>query len=196
MKLTVESVEEGPAPKRSKEEGREFLIHTRFFLISYVPLLLMFAARSTPEWTPTIPLLVLALIGLVDAYALTYGSTPQGSEVMTVRKPEDQGGLAAGYLASYLLPFLGAGGFNYGDYLAHGIFFLVLWVIFVRSDLALLNPTLYLLGWRIAECEGATGNRVLLLCRHAPAEGEQIRVVRFLGVYMQKGDAGGANVSS
>lgn len=196
MNLVAESAEEGPAPKRSKEEGREFLIHTRFFLISYIPLLLMFAARSTPELVPTIPLLILSLIGLIDAYALTYGSSRQGSELMTVRKPKDQGGFAAGYLASYLLPFLGAGGFNYGDYLAHGIFFLVLWVIFVRSDLALLNPTLYLLGWRIAECEGKTGNRVLLLCRYAPAEGEQIRVVKFLGVYMQKGEAGGTSISS
>jgi hypothetical protein len=102
---------------------------------------------------------------------------------VTFASVQDSGSVVAGYLASYLLPFVTAAPANLGDFLAYAIYFLVLYIVFVRSDLAMINPTLYLLGWRIASAN--TGGRsVLVLCRELPKLGESVEVRGYLDVYV------------
>ena len=48
---------------------------------------------------------------------------------------------------------------------------------------AMINPTLYLFGWRIASA--TAGDRsVLLLCRVLPRSGDSIEVAGYLDVYV------------
>jgi hypothetical protein len=52
----------------------------------------------------------------------------------------------AAYIATYLLPFIGFEVTGWRGLAALAIYFVVLFVVFMRSDLALVNPTLYLTG--------------------------------------------------
>src|SRR5262249_27312834 len=89
----------------------------------------------------------------------------------TVTDPRDQGGAVAGYLATYLLPLVDTGGGGWRVTTAYVIYFVTLYLVFIRSDtLVLINPTLYVLNFRIYDVELATRDprdrrRVLLLTR-------------------------------
>jgi hypothetical protein len=93
---------------------------------------------------------------------------------------EDQGNAVSGYLATYLLPFLGTLPSGPGDVVAYIIYFVTALIIYAKSDLALINPTLYVLGWRVLKIT-ADGRAVLLVTRADVRAGDHIRVHRFPG---------------
>jgi hypothetical protein len=97
-----------------------------------------------------------------------------------IERVEDQGNAVSGYLATYLLPFLGTLPTGLGDVLAYVIYFLTALIIYAKSDLALINPTLYVLGWRVLKVV-ADGRTFLLLTRLEVRPGEHVKVRRFLG---------------
>jgi hypothetical protein len=68
----------------------------------------------------------------------------------------------AAYIATYLLPFIGFEVTGWRGLAALAIYFVVLFVVFMRSDLALVNPTLYLTGWRVVSAKRGQ-HRVLML---------------------------------
>jgi hypothetical protein len=62
-----------------------------------------------------------------------------------------------------------------GDWFAYALYFVVAITIYVRSDLALVNPTLYMLGFRVfrAKIDGRTS---LVVCSSDLHRGEKIEV--------------------
>jgi hypothetical protein len=101
----------------------EDLIRIRLFFISYVPLWVMLAFRATPpgswHWdgrtSAVVLFALLAVWGFVDAIRLIKGSRKIGSRRLVFGEISDQGGNAAGYLATYLLPFIGLVPADWGD---------------------------------------------------------------------------------
>jgi len=140
----------------------------RLFVASYAPLLLILAVqRSTGVWPPWHrPAFwlfgVIGVFGLVDAYRLPRGALRRGHIRVTLSDVTDQGGQVAAYVATYLLPFIGFEVLGWRDILSLAIYFSVLFVVFVRSDLALVNPALYLAGWRVVSAKRG-GRRILML---------------------------------
>lgn len=152
----------------------------RLFAVSYAPLSLIFAVRLAPDWYWTAPFVALAAWGVLDAWLLSRWPRSGGSYVTKIDDVQDQSSAVSGYLATYLLPFLGNLPTRAGDVIAYVIYFSVAFTIFARSDLALINPTLYLLGWRVQRVE-TTGKAYLLLTRESVNEGDRITVHRFMG---------------
>ncbi|MFI6464503.1 hypothetical protein [Streptomyces sp. NPDC050538] len=77
-----------------------------------------------------------------------------------------------GYLATYLLPFVTPTVPSGRDYLGYGVFFLSVFLIFLRSDMALINPTLYALGYGVYRARWIRDGgeeSVLILSRDPPA---------------------------
>lgn len=129
--------------------------------------------------------LAISLCAALCGWTLAKGITRRNAQAVIVNDVRDQGQAVAGYLSSYLLPFLeGAPGAG-GVYIAYGIYFLVLWVIYVTSDMSLINPTLYLMGWRVTEVT-VLSRRRLLVCRDVPREGESVNVVSYIDVLVTK----------
>lgn len=111
-------------------------------------------------------------LGLMIVALLLYNARRVGAVRWTVSDPREQGAAVAGYLATYLLPLLAipAGGWRVPA--AYAIYLAVLYVVFVKSEsLVLINPTLYLFGYRIYDVETTvstqppTRRRVLLLTK-------------------------------
>jgi len=109
-------------------------------------------------WTLT----ALGLLGSIDAFRLPYGATRKGRTRASITDIADEGGQVAAYLATYLLPFLGIQVKDWRDLTALLIYLAVLLVVFLRSDLALVNPALYITGWRVMSAR-RDGDRVLIL---------------------------------
>lgn len=152
----------------------------RLFVVSYAPLSLIFAVRLAPNWYWTIGFAVLAGWGLLDAWLLSRWPRSGASYTTKIDNVQDQSAAVSGYLATYLLPFLGNLPAKAGDAIAYVIYFFVAFAVFARSDLALINPTLYLLRWQVQRVE-TDGKAYLLLTRDAVNEGDRITVHRFMG---------------
>jgi hypothetical protein len=75
-------------------------------------------------------------------------------EVVQVRRRD---GEAMSYIVTYLLPFLAVPFGNFEQAVSMGIFFLVLAVLYVNSDMIHINPMLNLLGFHIYEIELKNG---------------------------------------
>lgn len=140
----------------------------RLFVSSYAPLALILAVqRSNGIWPPSKRpefwvFLAVGMVGLIDAYRLPRGALRRGHIRVALFDVRDQGGQVAAHLATYLLPFIGYDITGWRGAVALGLYFLVLFMVFIRSDLGLVNPTLYLTGWRVIAAKRG-GRRVLML---------------------------------
>jgi hypothetical protein len=113
-------------------------------------------------WVPAFVLLALRVRATNEALALAFGILSIAAlgglwvlfaafrrvkpKPMTVSHPENQAEQVVSFLVAYLLPFVIP---DYSDsftVIALGSFFMLLWILYVRGQLA-LNPVLLLFGW-------------------------------------------------
>lgn len=173
-------------PPSSQSEGHGLLIvRAQLFLSSYAPLFLILAFR----FDGTKARLVCALLAAVGfAYLLvvvgivTRQAQPRRYPVAAV---SDSSGEVAGYLATYLLPFVAVTSPTTGDLVGYGILAAVYLAIFLRSELAQINPTLYLLGMRVASVT-INGTDRYLVCRRLPRPPTEVFAVRVAGLLIRK----------
>ncbi len=159
-------------------------IRTRLFLISYAPLAAILAVTHSERlWPPQdhLPFWIAALIagwGLADAYRLPRGLQAKSNRSVTLSDIHDEGAAVAAYIATYLLPFLGFEITEWRDGVAVGLYVLVLFVVFLQTDLGLVNPTLYLAGWKVLSGTWAARRVLILLPRRCSiTDGTEINVV-------------------
>lgn len=177
-------------------------LRIQLFLISYTPLALIFAIRAIPSsngeqlrsWLVPAGFAVLALLGLALAVGLLRGGDRVSPVDLKVAGIQDEGGQAAGYLATYLFPFVLFDGASWRAWAAYGIYFLVLAPVTMRSNLILVNPTLYLLRRRVVRIDFETKRGVgpadrqsaILICRNLPKVGDPVSVVRLADGYLER----------
>jgi hypothetical protein len=123
-------------------------VRLALFLSSFSPLFLILALRFE---NPVLRLvsLVAAVVGLGSAWFILGAERGKGAGSFEVKTIEDKGPEVAGYLASYLLPFVALD--EPGAALAAGylIFLVVAAMVYVQSDMVQINPVFYLLGRRV-----------------------------------------------
>jgi hypothetical protein len=157
----------------------EVVRRSRLFLGSYALLFLLLALRFTTTWLD-IACCALAIVGFADMVWIVYGvSSPSrtGAEPITIDEVRDAGPEVAGYLATYLLPFLTVAEPNGRDVAAYVIFLLVTGLIYVRSEMTQINPTMYLLGRRVVHIRTTGGWDGHLIARSSVEPGDSLRTV-------------------
>jgi hypothetical protein len=156
------------------------IMRTRLFFISYTPLWAIFAIRSQAT-VSQVAFWVLTGWGLLDAFRLIEAGLRRSTRHVRFDDISDRSGSVSGYLATYLLPFLGGPPLDLRGWFAYAVYFLAAWAVFVPSDLSLVNPTLYILGWRLVEGT-RQGRSELVICQDLPArEPEGEPVARLMG---------------
>jgi len=155
----------------------------RLFVVSYAPLALMFAARflAAHRSALAIAFCAVGVWGLIDGWRLVRGASRRSKHFTTLEEFSDQGGAVSGYLATYLLPFLGNLPQHYGDWIAYGLYFATALVIYVKSDLALVNPTLYALGYRVGRGR-VDGRSTLVVSSGELCGGDSVQVSALMDV--------------
>jgi hypothetical protein len=201
---TVEPSRPGSATARRVERRRarairlarvgRTLLRARILLSSYVALDLILFFRVDVSWLK-LSFLGLALLGLGDALRLTLLASRKQSVPRIFAEVRDSGSEIAGYLATYLLPLLAAPNPDAGDIVGYLIYAVVIAIVTLRSDLAHINPTLYLLGWKVVTVVQENGDERYLICRHAPKGGQQVRVTQLYGILHDTNDLNHARTS-
>lgn len=174
----------GP-PGDHTDDHTALTVRAALFLSSYAPLFVILAIRFQQSILRGL-CAGLALIGF-SYLAVVLGAVSRSAQqraypVVAVR---DASGQAAGYLATYILPFVTAPSPSAADLAGYCILAIVALVIFMRSELAQINPTLYVLGWRVASINtGTTG--YYLVCRRLPRPFTEINAVRVAGLLVRE----------
>lgn len=147
-------------------EGTGWLTKPLMFLSSYAPLLLIFAVRFEEGWLQ-ITCAALALVGIFGLLALMrFQHEPREQQGRpTLEKVRQAGAGASSYLAGYLLPFVTISGPSLRDLAAYVGFFAVAYVVTTRTGIIQVNPTLFLLGYRVDSITDEQGSQRYLLSR-------------------------------
>lgn len=151
---------------------------SRLFLGSYTLLFVLLAIRFTTTWLE-IACWVLAAVGLGNMLWIVYVVARRtAAEPVRVATVTDAGADIAGYLATYLLPFLTVAEPSGGDVTAYAIFLAVTGLVYVRSEMTQVNPTLYIMGRRVVHITTDRGWDGHVVVRSPSiAIGELLRVV-------------------
>jgi hypothetical protein len=156
-------------------------VRARVLVSSYAALNLILFAR-VESTVPRLVCLALAVVGLGDGLRLSWLAGGTAAVPRRIAEVRDLGPEVSAYLATYLLPLLAAPTPTTGDLFGYGIYAVVVTLVSLRSDMAHVNPTLYLLGWRVASVTFVEGDQHYLVSRRVPVVGEMIRVTRLYGV--------------
>lgn len=162
-------------------DGTGWLTLPLMFLSSYAPLLLILAIRFDGLWL-RITCGVLAAIGIIGLLLLMRlhrePLDQQGRHALTEVSGAGEG--ASSYLAGYLLPFVTIGNPGLTDLVAYAGFFVVAYVVTTRTGIIQVNPTLFLLGYRVDLITDERGAQRYLLSktRDSITEGVTVRASR------------------
>lgn len=152
-------------------------IRLRLFGGSYAPLLLMLALR----FDGLVLRLTIAAVGVLflgdTARLVLWLPRRVQPAPFVVTEVKDHGSQVAGYLATYLLPLLVVPTPTVTDLLAYGMFLGVVAVVYVRSEMLDINPTLYVLGLRVLEVVTAEGWAGCAIVKSGLAPGDTLRGV-------------------
>jgi hypothetical protein len=149
----------------------------RLFLGSYALLFVLLAVRFHTTWLE-IACAALATIGFLDMLWIVFGvSRRTAQEPIRLATITDAGSDVAGYLATYLLPFLTVAEPSTRDVIAYIIFLLVTGLVYVRSEMTQINPTLYVLGRRVVRVTTDAGWSGYIVIRSSPEPGDVIQTV-------------------
>jgi hypothetical protein len=153
------------------------VLRVRLFLSSFVPLFIILSIRFE-DWALQAVFATLALVGLITLVAMFRNARRIGAEPHSIEAVADRGAEVAGYLATYLLPFVTAPEPSPRDLIAYGLFLAVVGVVYVRSDMLQINPLIYLGGYRVWSIRTEDGWIGYLVARHQPRRGDTLLASR------------------
>lgn len=149
------------------------------FLSSYFPLALIFffIFVENERWL-AISILSIGVIGLIGMSIYlkkVYSLGPMQIKVATIQRRD---GEAMSYIVTYVIPFLSIpfGGWKQG--VALTIFFIVLSILYVNSNMIHINPMLNLAGYHIYEIALDDGGIHSLLTKRRIVRGEELSVIK------------------
>lgn len=161
--------------------GTGWLTLPLMFLSSYAPLLMILAIRFEKTWL-RLACVALAAVGIVGLRVLMRlhrePLDQQGRYALTDVRGAGEG--ASSYLAGYLLPFVTISNPSVTDLVAYAGFFAVAYVVTTRTGIIQVNPTLFLLGYRVDSVTDDRGAQRYLLSktRDSITQGVTVRASR------------------
>lgn len=152
----------------------------RLFLGSYSVLFAILAIRFTDLWL-LLTCAALAVIGLVDNWRIVHLVRRKEPHSIKVEAVHDQGAEVAGYLATYLLPFVTVAQPSGRDLAAYGLFIGVTCLVYIRSEMVQINPAIYLLKRKVVSVTTSEGLRVHLIIKGTPERDDVVNAVPLRG---------------
>ncbi|WIG58311.1 MAG: hypothetical protein OJF49_001056 [Ktedonobacterales bacterium] len=150
------------------------------FCSSYAPLALIFlvlyAGRDSVVAIVAAAVLLLGVSGLL--WFLHTAKTDVEPATRTVVDYRRRGDEVMGYVAAYLIPFVGFTLRDVRQDVALVIFFLVLAYLYVSTDMLHINPTLRCLGYHVYEVTFENGRTQHLITKAEIARNDVVKVAR------------------
>ena len=133
-------------------------IRILLFLSSYFPLLLIFTIQNFKKFgeMALVPVIVgtIALLGLATFMRWVRGSADRREVVVSVQRKDSE---VMSYIVTYIIPFLGLDLSSFANQFSLCLFFFMLMIIYINTNLIHINPMLNMAGYHIYEIENNDG---------------------------------------
>jgi hypothetical protein len=167
------------------------IIRIRLFISSYAILFVILAIRFERAWLMWVCAAVAAF-GVITLLLFLRAARRIAPDPIRIDQVSDRGTEIAGYLATYLLPFVTVSEPSGRDLAAYGLFFLVVGIVYVRSDMLQINPLLYVLRYRVAAIKTSDEWNGYLISRRRARAGARLLASRLAGtVALERTDGEG-----
>ena len=155
------------------------------FLSSYAPLFLILAIADWFDAAIVSGALIIISLGSVAILRLYLNLAAKlEPSFLNAQRTQPRGSETAGYIVTYLIPFVGLDLQSSSDLVALGALLAVIGFLHVNSNLFYINPVLNLLGFHLFEVDTEGGKPSALLTKRSYIQpGERLRVVS-LGNYV------------
>lgn len=148
-------------------------VRLSLFFGAYAPLVFLFGIRLLAKAHPLKAYCCFA-VSAVMALSLWLMFVVTSAQPQDYRAEDASSGAEelAGFIATYLLPFIMVGDVSDLDLLAYGLYFVIVAIVCLRGGFLHLNPLLALFGFSIYTVNTLKGRRLLVLSRDAIARGD------------------------
>lgn len=134
------------------------MLRVRLLAGAWSPGAFLLALRLSGEHVVlTTTLTAVGGVAVVSMVLLLRARSSLNPQPYILKVADDQSGEVAGYLLTFVFPFVFVDVSTWREASAWGVFALVVAALVVRSDLLLLSPILLLVGYRVYKVETTTG---------------------------------------
>lgn len=154
---------------------------TRFALLSsgLVPALLVLAIRVFHSSRIAAAILFVASLFLTVMLARAMRARDSiNAQPFIINTVEDESAQIPAYLVTYIVPFLFLSISGRADLVAGLVFAFFVLVLVYRTDLALVNPLLLVVGLHLLRLRTVSGVNLILVAKDRPLPGQTIRAVK------------------
>ncbi|MBU1598430.1 MAG: hypothetical protein KKE98_08365 [Nanoarchaeota archaeon] len=132
------------------------------FLSSYAPLFLILGIKNYFSIPLVIIMIALILISLLFLVYVTKKASKMSGDYKSIVDAKDKSHQYLEYIIAYIIPFLGFNPNNVADMIALIIVFIIIGILYIRSDLIYMNPVLNFLGYKMFKVTLAEGNLMVI----------------------------------
>jgi hypothetical protein len=148
----------------------DVVARVRLYISSYSPLFVLMALRLHAHLWLVAGCLVVSGLGFLTLWQASHeAQNMEPRQEVTLEDVEDRGSDVAGYLVTYLLPFLTIADPGAYDVLAYLTFIALVGFIYIQSDMIHINPVLYAFGYRVLAVTTSDGERAILITNDPPS---------------------------
>lgn len=149
------------------------------FLSSYFPLSLIFFLIFVEKdlWI-AISILTVGVIGLIGLSLYMQKADMFGPMQIKITSIQRRDGEAMSYIVTYVIPFLSVPFSGWRQGIALSIFFVVLGILYVNSNMIHINPMLNLAGYHIYEIALEDGSIHSLITKRRIVRGEILKTIK------------------
>lgn len=155
------------------------LIRLLLFLSSYFPLTIIFYVlllESRPYFAWSI--LGLGSLGIAGILLFLVSARRMNTLSVEISSVSRKDGEAMSYIVTYLLPFLDSTSGNTEKFIGLAVFFCVLCILYINSNMIHINPMLNMLGYHIYDVELSNGDSRSLIAKSNIRRGTLVPTVR------------------
>lgn len=156
------------------------------FFSSYFPLAVIFFLINRNK-TPARIILGLGILGVVGLLVFLWRAQKLAGLQLEIESVQHRDSEAMAYIVSYIIPFIEVLGDSQDRNVALAIFFVVLAVLYVNSNLIHINPMLNLMGYHLYEVTVSDGGTHAVIAKRRISRGEVLSAVRVgEAIYLEK----------
>jgi len=175
---------------------RDILIHTLFFLNSFMPLWIVLFVQvvffesdlNEVQFYVAIGILLCLIIipaVLVYLFIRTQEKLP-GEHKVKITKNNDITGEYAIYLITYIIAFVSGDFFTDKQIVTFGIIFTIFGIIYIKNHMFHINPFITMLGYKFHRASTDVDNDVNVVSRRASLFNEEVRINKITrGFYVE-----------
>ncbi len=119
------------------------------FLSSYTPLFAILAIKNYTCNYFVAAMATIIVISFLFLFLVLRKTSKMSGEFQEIRDMEDKSDKFLEYIIAYIIPFLGFSFDNIPDIVSLAIVFVIISILYIRSDLIYMNPILNFLGYNL-----------------------------------------------